>query len=349
MSSNLSISIIIPTNYFDDRLHRCLKAIEKISIIENFELILVLDGIAQDHEFLAVFEIPNFKVITQDSNQGPAVARNTGASAANGEILFFVDADVAISTETLATIRTNFLSESAPDALIGSYDDTPLEQSIVSKYRNLLHHYTHQTASSKAYTFWGACGAIKKQAFWTIGGFNSNFKKPSVEDIELGYRLVRNNFHIKLDKDVQVKHLKRWTLINTLKTDIFYRAKPWTILLNSYDKWEVADLNIKNEERLAVVLLATGCLCVLFGFILPNLFAFAALFLTTLIYLKRKVYLFFSKYFKPHQLPIVILLHWMYLASALTGFVLGTIDSFSLKVYPQKSRNKANGQIHDSN
>ena len=32
-----------------------------------------------------------------------------------------------------------------------------------------------------------------------------------IEDIELGYRLRKRGYQILLDKDLQVKHLKKWT------------------------------------------------------------------------------------------------------------------------------------------
>jgi hypothetical protein len=50
-------------------------------------------------------------------------------------------------------------------AVIGSYDDEPFEPNFLSQYKNLLHHYVHQTANRDASTFWGACGAIRRESF----------------------------------------------------------------------------------------------------------------------------------------------------------------------------------------
>jgi hypothetical protein len=49
--------------------------------------------------------------------------------------------------------------------LIGSYDDAPGANNFLSQYKNLFHHYTHQTGSEEASTFWGACGAIRRDVF----------------------------------------------------------------------------------------------------------------------------------------------------------------------------------------
>ena len=116
-------------------------------------------------------------------------------------------------------------------AAIGSYDDAPGETNFLSQYKNLLHHYVHQTGNPEASTFWGACGAIRREVFLTMGGFNEEYSRPCIEDIELGYRLKRAGFTIRLEKELQIKHLKRWDIVSLVKTDFFSRALPWTALI----------------------------------------------------------------------------------------------------------------------
>ena len=143
--------------------------------------------------------------------------------------------------------------------LNGSYDDKPDAKSLVSTYRNLLHHYTHQTGNPDAATFWAGLGAIRKKVFQDIGGFDAErFRRPSIEDIELGYRLKRAGHSIMLDRGLQAKHLKEWTLKSIVMTDVFCRAIPWTQLILERGQVE-ADLNLKFGQRAsgALVLLAT--------------------------------------------------------------------------------------------
>ena len=102
-------------------------------------------------------------------------------------------------------------------AVIGSYDDAPADPRFLSQYRNLLHHYVHQTGHEDASTFWCGCGAIRRAVFLDTGGFNGGFGDPSIEDIEFGYRLRRAGRRIRLAKDVQVTHLKRWTAPSLLR------------------------------------------------------------------------------------------------------------------------------------
>ncbi|MCP4399853.1 MAG: hypothetical protein GY801_21430 [bacterium] len=117
-------------------------------------------------------------------------------------------------------------------ALFGSYDDEPYETNFLSQYKNLMHHYMHRTGHEEASTFWAGCGAMRREVFLAIGGFDAHkYATPCIEDIELGYRLKKSGYRIRVLKALQAKHLKRWTPFSLLKADIFHRALPWTTLI----------------------------------------------------------------------------------------------------------------------
>jgi hypothetical protein len=101
-----------------------------------------------------------------------------------------------------------------------------------SVYKNLVHHLTHQAASPEATTFWAAAGLIRADAFWAVDGFDpADTQSADVEDIALGYRLTRAGYRIRLDRQVQVMHAKRYTLRSLVKSDLLHRAIPWTRLM----------------------------------------------------------------------------------------------------------------------
>ena len=106
-------------------------------------------------------------------------------------------------------------------ALFGSYDDEPGEPNFLSQYRNLLHHYVHQQGREDASTFWGGCGAIRRDVFLAIGGLTKGMFRPSVEDIELGTGSEKPATESELCKSLQVKHLKRWDLSRCSKPTFF--------------------------------------------------------------------------------------------------------------------------------
>jgi hypothetical protein len=136
---------------------------------------------------------------------------------------------------------------------MGSYDDQPGDGSFLSQYKNLFHHYVHQTGKEEATTFWSGCGAVRRELFLMLGGFNEGYKKACIEDIELGFRLRRAGFRIRLEKTVQVKHLKRWQFVSLVKTDLFLRGVPWVALMLR-DRRMVKDLNLTWHARVCTML-----------------------------------------------------------------------------------------------
>ena len=56
-----------------------------------------------------------------------------------------------------------------------------------------------------------------------------------------------------LARDVLATHLKRWTLAEMVRTDIFRRGVPWMLLIKRTATVET-DLNVKSEQKACVVL-----------------------------------------------------------------------------------------------
>ena len=131
----------------------------------------------------------------------------------------FIDADIEIHGDAFVRIRAAFADDPGLVALFGSYDDRPAAPGVVSVFRNLLHHHVHQTSAGPATTFWGGIGAVRREAFESLGGFDENrYAVPAVEDIELGMRLTAAGARIILDPAIQGTHLKRWTLAQMMRT-----------------------------------------------------------------------------------------------------------------------------------
>ena len=270
------VSVIIPVYNAADHLSRCLASLAG-STCSDYECI-VIDDASTDNS-AAVAENSGARVIRSPVNAGPATARNRAISEANGPILLFLDSDVCVEPDTVQRVIDRFEKEPETDAVIGSYDDQPGQPDFLSRYRNLLHHFVHQHASEDASTFWSGCGAIRREVLLRCGGFDERFRRPSVEDIELGYRLKAEGRSIRLDKNLRVKHLKKWTFRDVIRTDIFQRGIPWSQLILRH-RDAPADLNVKPSQRISVVLLYLALLCCIAaglrfggGFLEPLLFA----------------------------------------------------------------------------
>jgi glycosyltransferase involved in cell wall biosynthesis len=242
-------SLIIPVYNAAYPFEICLQSVASTTFADC-ELVVVDDhstdgsaGVARHY---------GARLLATSRRSGPAAARNLGATVATGRYLFFLDADCQLHPDTLAQAAAILQADPGLDALFGSYDDAPAAPNFISQYKNLFHHYIHQTSKADAATFWTGCGAIKRTTFSALGGFDARrYPRASIEDIELGYRLKQAGGRIRLAREVQVKHLKRWTLPGLLHSDVHDRAIPWTRLLLQQRELP-ADLNLQLAHRLSV-------------------------------------------------------------------------------------------------
>jgi len=232
-----------------DELAQCLAAIV-VQETPAFEIIVADDASTEDN--VAVAQSYGAKVVLLEGRNGAAATRNRGAKEARGDILLFIDADVVIPPDTVGRVAEFFRTEADTDALFGSYDADPQERDTVSQFRNLLHHYTHQIGAGEATTFWAGCGAIRREAFLSIGGFDADWE--GIEDIELGYRLCEAGHSIRLDPTLQARHLKKWTIRSMITTDFASRGVPWARLILSRKK-APNDLNLRADQRASVALM----------------------------------------------------------------------------------------------
>ncbi|PSF39090.1 glycosyl transferase [Aphanothece hegewaldii CCALA 016] len=316
----MSISVIIPVHKGGEAFQHCLSSLKQFASAET-EIIVVADG---DEESGDLAESFGAKVIRNSSASGPAKARNKGAKIATGDVLFFIDADVTVNANTIPQVNLLFLKEPELAAAIGSYDDEPGASNFLSQYKNLFHHYTHQTGSEEASTFWGACGAIRRDIFLKIGGFDESYRLPCVEDIELGYRLKIAGYSIKLCKTIQVKHLKRWDVISLLRADFFYRALPWTNLILRHRQLK-NDLNLQWSSRISVILVYSLLVSFLAALWWSYLWLLVLGIMVTLFIINFSVYRFFY-----HQRGIIFTIrmipwHWLYFFYSGLAFAIGMI------------------------
>ncbi len=306
----MKLSVIIPVHNGGENLRRCLDALAA-STRPPDEVIVVDDASTDGSGDLARQSGAQARSVRLDGPpHGPAHARNRGAEAATGDVLVFLDADVAAHPDTLARIERTLDTPPSPPleappsppleggieggvaALFGSYDDDPPTPGLAARYKNLLHHYVHQHSRREAGTFWTGCGAIRRDVFVALGGFDESYRM--IEDIELGVRLRRAGYRVWLCPDIQVTHLKRWTFVGLLRSDIFDRAVPWTKLMLR-ERHVPADLNVDARGRLGALAAWGLVVCLVLGCGWPLFWAGALLALVALVALNAELYRFFAR------------------------------------------------------
>ena len=263
---------------------------------------------------------------------GPRRPAIFGAQVARGDILLFLDADVLVQSGTIGHVAAIFQSEPHLDACFGSYDDDPTSKNFLSQYRTLQQFYTHQHSPIDSSIFRTKCGAIRRSVFLEMDGFNASaFVRPGIEDIELGYRLHRDGYNVRLERLLQVKHMKEWQFRPMIISDIRDRAIPWTQLILR-DRFAPDDLNLQTSQRLSTAVLLFGLIALL----LAPWFGWSWLLFFTavlqLIGLNRQFYQYLltkrGVWFALRAIP----LHWFYFFYTGLAFLLGVVVYNSVKL-----------------
>lgn len=293
------MSVIVPVYQGARVLPRCLAALRASQMPEGSWELIVVDDASTDATALIAAEFADAVVRLPDRPRGPAYARNRGVEVARGDIVVFVDADVCVHVDTLRRFTSVFTHEPDVSAVFGAYDTAPEAPQIVSQYRNLLHHYVHWQSAGEAETFWGGCGAIRRQVFMEAGRYDEwSYPRPQIEDVELGHRVRALGHRILLRPEIQCTHLKRWTLRGVLTGDFRDRGVPWTrMLIQQGLATKARTLNLRTVEKLNTVLVWVSILSLVGAAIwrsrLPAIGAGVAF--AIVIFLNRGLYGFFAR------------------------------------------------------
>jgi hypothetical protein len=94
---------------------------------------------------------------------------------------------------------------------------------LVSQYKNLWMRWTYLRLRGEVPLFYTTAAAICRSLFWQAGGFDLGYASPSLEDTAFGQRLARLGVRVRVQPDLAVEHVKRYSLAGLLRTD-FHRA-----------------------------------------------------------------------------------------------------------------------------
>jgi glycosyltransferase involved in cell wall biosynthesis len=149
----------------------------KASSFQDFEILVADDASPRGDAVRAVAQVAGAEIVRLHQRSGPAAARNAAAMNAAGDILVFLDVDTSVHPDTLERFARIFRQTPELDAAIGSYDQRPTAPGVVSHFRNLLHSFVHHRSNRRATTFWAGCGAVRKDRFRSLGGFDESFPR----------------------------------------------------------------------------------------------------------------------------------------------------------------------------
>lgn len=207
----VKFSVIIPVCNAQDTLKYCLDSIFS-SENKDFEVIIV-DTKSTDQSAQIAKTYP-CQLITLQENKGAAYSRNVGSDNAKGEILVFIDDDIAIKKDTLWLIDKGFKEDKDIVAITGILGKEGPQRNFFTQYKNLYMHYIFKQCPRYVDFLYGSLMAIKKDYLLRL---NENLKM--MEDTELGLRFKKLNKKILLNPELEIVHFKKYNFKSIIRND----------------------------------------------------------------------------------------------------------------------------------
>ncbi len=187
------ISVVI-SGYNDLELTKSLLASLFKTTCRDFEVLLIDDASPQDlSELKRLFPI---RYLRNKVNLGVAKTRNIAAQKAKGEILLSLDNDVKPFGDLISEVYTFFKKHPKILAITGFPGTGAENPAFFAKYKYLRDwSYWHLEVDRKRfYYFRPAIGALRRDVYLELGGYDSRFCRPgmpAIEDLEFSYRLTQ--------------------------------------------------------------------------------------------------------------------------------------------------------------
>lgn len=173
----MDVSVIIPCYNVQATLAEQLEALAAQEFSGSWEVILA-DNRSTDNSVAIAQQfadrLPSLRIVSASARQGPAHAMNAGASAAQGRLLTFVDADDVVAPGWLAAIVRALETY---DFVASRHDFTKLNTPEITSQRE-----NRQSEGLQPYTYppylphAGGCGlGIRREHHETVGGFDEDF------------------------------------------------------------------------------------------------------------------------------------------------------------------------------
>ena len=203
------VSIIIPYFNSGKTIQETIDSILNQSY-ENYEIWIVDDGSSDLFSISKLKEYENNEKIhlLNQENAGPSVAKNIGAEKANGEILCFVDADNIIFENYISEAVEIFSRKKEIEIVYPDFEFFGDKKGIHKS--NLIDSFKIFIGNSV-----DNCVLIKKETFFSVGGFDSHLSRLGLEDWELWINLLKNNKHFFYLEKVHFKY----RVISTSRTN----------------------------------------------------------------------------------------------------------------------------------
>ncbi len=224
------VSVVIPLYNGARTIEEVLKAVYA-STFRDFEVVIVNDCSSDDSlEVLASLadRYPH-RLVDFEENRGVSRARNAGAEAARGDIIFFIDADCLVLPRTIELCVTE-LERGGSICVGGAYTTKPWDDDFFSIFQSLYIHHVETKEEHPDYVA-THCMAIRKSTFEEFGGFITDSfigHAASVEDVELSHRLIAAGHQLSRPPGILVRHMFGFNFTRSIRNAV-KKSKYWTM------------------------------------------------------------------------------------------------------------------------
>jgi GT2 family glycosyltransferase len=195
------VSVIVPAYNAAKTLPACLESATR-QTYRPLEVVVVDDASTDGSAEIAARY--GCRLVRRAGNGGASAARNAGVAASHGEILFFLDADVALEPDAVANAVALLAADPGCGCVYGVYDKVPLiDDGPVEIYRTLHLHSVLTRGVGLTTTAVFALAAVPRAVFAEIGPFDERLR--AAEDDDYGERL-RGRYRIRLTGSVVGRH-----------------------------------------------------------------------------------------------------------------------------------------------
>jgi glycosyltransferase involved in cell wall biosynthesis len=326
MGSPLTISAIVPCHDAADTIRACLGALAHQTRAPD-EIVVVDDASGDDSARIAAgFDC---RVIELDRNVGPSGARNTGIGAARGDVLFFVDADVALRPDAVANALALFEADERLDIVHGTYEPEPLSGTgTVERYLVLREaHWRHRFAGPANVVVF-AVAAVRREVFDRFGPLDERLR--DCEDVEYSARMS-GRASIVITEAVAGRHDAGTTLLRGLRTQ-WRRSVP---LASLRPDLPVRLERINRMRSLAATAIALALLP--FGVLYPPLLLGSAAAFAFALTADASLLRYFARHAGPAAAVRLALVHLCFLAVLTCGIAAGLTRTHRPSATPNRS------------
>lgn len=193
-------SIVIPAYNMREKLARNLAALES-QTETDFEAVVVDDGSTDGTtEYLRNYKGRiRLSVVSHPQNRGRAAARNSGVSSARGEVVILLDSDMVVLPDFVE--RHLSLHAQEKRVVIGNVLVAPwVAKSPISRYLDTRGVHKPRTSPPTFSCFATGNASVRREFLLQTGLFDQEIAEYGVEDLEMGYRLLKKGAFFIYDK-----------------------------------------------------------------------------------------------------------------------------------------------------